>query len=141
MYPRENRIAIQGQMDEIVHARDFVAATAHKVGLSDKSIHHCALAVDEICTNIIEHGYKHQGNEKLIEIICVAEPTRLIIIIRDEGPAFNPLMHSDPDPKANLDMREHGGWGIFFVKEVMDQVVYSRDGEFNQLTLSKNLNI
>ena len=53
-----------GRLDEIARARDFVAAVARNVGLSEKSVHHCALAVDETCTNIIEHGYQHQGHDK-----------------------------------------------------------------------------
>ena len=141
MYPHENRLTIMGRLDEIARARDFVAAIARQVGLSEKSIHHCTLAVDETCTNIIEHGYQHQGHDKSIEVICLVEPFKFIINIRDEGPAFNPLLHDDPDPSADLEEREHGGWGIYFVKEFMDQVMYSRDGDFNQLTMSKNLSV
>lgn len=139
MYPQENRLTIMGRLDEIERARDFVEAAARKGGLSEKSVHHCALAVDETCTNIIEHGYQHQGHDKPIEIIYQIEPVKFIIRIRDVGPAFNPLLHDDPDPTANLDDRQHGGWGIYFVKEFMDQVYYSRDGDYNQLTMSKNL--
>ena len=139
MYPPENRLTIMGRLDEIARARDFVAAIARDVGLSEKSVHHCTLAVDETCTNIIEHGYQHQGHDKSIEIVCLVEPLKFIIRIRDEGPAFNPLMRNDPDPSTALEDREHGGWGIYFVKEFMDQVLYSRDGGYNQLTMSKNL--
>jgi anti-sigma regulatory factor (Ser/Thr protein kinase) len=139
MYPAENRLTIMGRLDEIARARDFVAAIARDIGFSDKSVHHCVLAVDETCTNIIEHGYQHQGHDKTIEIICLADPLKLIISIRDEGPAFNPLLRIDPDPATPLEEREHGGWGIYFVKEFMDQVLYSRDGNYNQLTMSKNL--
>jgi anti-sigma regulatory factor (Ser/Thr protein kinase) len=141
MYPQENRLTIMGRLDEIALARDFVEAIAREVGLSEKSVHHCALAVDETCTNIIEHGYQHDGHNKPIEIICQIDPGRFIIRIRDLGPAFNPLLHDDPDPTATLDNREHGGWGIYFVKEFMDQVNYSRDGDYNQLTMSKSLSV
>ncbi|MBA3874510.1 MAG: ATP-binding protein [Anaerolineae bacterium] len=139
MYPLENRLTIMGRLDEIARARDFVAAIARDIGLSEKSVHHCTLAVDETCTNIIEHGYQHQGHDKTIDIICRVEPAAFIITIRDESPAFNPLLRGDPDPAATLEEREHGGWGIYFVKEFMDQVLYSRDGDYNQLTMSKNL--
>ena len=139
MYPLENRLTIMGRLDEIERARDFVTAIAREAGLSEKSVHHCSLAVDETCTNIIEHGYQYQSHGKSIEIICQVEPVKFIISIRDDGPAFNPLLRTDPNPSATLEEREHGGWGIFFVKEFMDQVFYSRDGDYNQLTMSKNL--
>jgi serine/threonine-protein kinase RsbW len=139
MYPYENRLTIMGRLDEITRARDFVATIARNVGLSEKSVHHCTLAVDETCTNIIEHGYQHQGQNRSIEIICIVESTKFIICIRDDGPAFNPLLRADPDPATSIEDREHGGWGIYFVKEFMDQVFYARDGNYNQLTMSKNL--
>ena len=139
MYPLENRLTIMGRLDEIARARDFVTAIAREAGLNEKSVHHCSLAVDETCTNIIEHGYQLQGHDKSIEIICQVESLNFIIRIRDDGPAFNPLLRTDPNPNAPLEEREHGGWGIYFVKEFMDQVLYSRDGNYNQLTMSKSI--
>lgn len=126
-----------GRLDEIARVRDFVTAIAQEVGLSDQAVHHCALAIDETCTNIIEHGYQLDGANKAIEIICLINADRLIIHIRDEGPAFNPLIRPDPDSSADLEERSDGGWGIFFTKKVMDEVHYFRDGNYNQLTLSK----
>ncbi len=137
MYPLENRLTIMGRLEEIARARDFVTDIAHKIGLSEQAVYHCILAIDESCTNIIEHGYQLQGEDKVIEITCRVEGNKFIIIIRDEGPAFNPLSRNDPDPDATLDERNDGGWGVFFIKEVMDNVGYSRDGNYNQLTMSK----
>ena len=139
MYPVENRLTIMGRLDEITHARDFVSAIAQDVGLSEKSVYHCTLAIDETCTNIIEHGYQLNGDDKTIEIVCYKDPTGLVIEVRDESPAFNPLARENPDPTTSLEEREHGGWGIFFVKEIMDDVHYSRDGNYNVLTMSKHL--
>ena len=139
MYPVENRLTIMGRLDEITHARDFVAAIAQDVGLSEKSVYHCTLAIDETCTNIIEHGYQLNGDNKRIEIVCYKASTGLVIEVRDDSPAFNPLARENPDPTTALEEREHGGWGIFFVKEIMDDVHYSRDGNYNVLTMSKRL--
>lgn len=138
MYPVENHLTIWGRLDEIVRARDFVAAIAQDHGLSEKAVHHCTLAIDETCTNIIEHGYQMNGDEKTIEITCRKEPARLVIQIRDGAPPFNPLLRANPDPDTILEDREHGGWGIFFVKNVMDDVHYSRAGTYNELIMSKN---
>lgn len=106
--------------------------------MSDQAIHHCALAIDETCTNIIEHGYQFDGANKIIEIICQSSSSGLVIHIRDEGPAFNPLVRPDPDPTADLEERSDGGWGIYFTKKVMDEVQYFRDGNYNQLSISKH---
>lgn len=136
MYPLENRLTIIGRLEEVARACDFVAAIAHQIGMNEQDIHHCVLAIDETCTNIIEHGYKHDSSNN-IEIVCQLIDNGLAISIRDEGPAFNPLARSDPDPKMHLEDRADGGWGIFFTKKIMDDVRYSRDGTYNQLTLIK----
>jgi anti-sigma regulatory factor (Ser/Thr protein kinase) len=35
--------------------------------------------------------------------------------------------------------RERGGWGVYFIKKVMDEVAYERHGDRNQLTMVKHL--
>lgn len=137
MYPLENRLTIMGRLDEIARVRDFVVALAQEAGLNEQAIHHCALAIDEVCTNIIEHGYKLTGSMNTIEVICQLNADSLTIHVRDEGPAFNPLVRPDPDPMTVLEERSEGGWGIYFTKKVMDDIQYHRDGNYNQLTLRK----
>lgn len=52
------------------------------------------------------------------------EGDQFIITIIDDSPAFDPLGVPDPDVKAPLAQREPGGWGIFFIKKLMDRVDY-----------------
>lgn len=137
MHPFKESLTIAGQLDEVTRASNFVGMLARSLGLSEQSIHHCILAVDETCTNIIEHGYEYVGEGNRIEIICTGTDNKLIIEVRDEGPEFNPLAQPDPDPNLNLEDRKTGGWGIFFTKKVMDDVQYVRSGPYNILTLIK----
>jgi serine/threonine-protein kinase RsbW len=135
----ESRLVIPGILEQIVRAREFVAQIARQSGLGEQSVHHCQLAVDEVCTNIVEHGYQFQGYDKPIEIICRAEPPNFVIILIDEAPAFNPLDLPTPDPTQPLEQRHGGGWGVHFAKEMMDYAEYSRQGNYNRLTLVKRM--
>lgn len=135
----ERRLIIPGVIEEIPHACDFVVEAAEYAGLDERAVYHCQMAVDEACTNIIEHGYRHKGVDKVIEVICQHLPDQFVITLLDDSPAFDPLARAEPDPTASLNEREPGGWGIYFIKKLMDEVTYYRAGERNRLVITKKL--
>ncbi len=136
----ERRLTIQARLDQIETACDFVANLAEQSGLGSDAVYHCRLAVEEICTNIIEHGYGDaRVGEGLIEVTCVPKGRVFSITIMDDAPLFNPLDLPDPDPSQPLWERRGGGWGVYFVKRYMDRVVYSDYGERNRLTIEKRI--
>jgi len=139
MAAQESRFEIAGLLDQIPIACEFVADVARRAGLDERGIYHCQLAVDEACTNIVEHGYGLNGADKIIQLICRFDNQYLTIIILDNSPAFNPLDRPDPDPAMPLERRERGGWGIYFIKKLMDGVSYTREGRVNRLTMVKRL--
>jgi anti-anti-sigma factor len=134
-----SRLVISARLEEVRHACDFVVEAAETARLDERAVYHCQMAVDEALTNIIEHGYAYEGDKRQIEIVCEINTTHFLITIIDDSPAFNPLAHHSPDPAAPLDTREPGGWGIYFIRKLMDDVRYSRVSDHNHLTLVKNL--
>ncbi|GAB4510354.1 MAG: ATP-binding protein [Anaerolineae bacterium] len=137
MEAQEHRLTVPAILEHIEEACEFVSGIARTIGMSDDAVYHCYLSVEEICTNIIEHGYKYQGQDEVIEVVCLVESHLLTIVILDDAHPFNPLKLGDPDPKAPLMERRGGGWGVFFVKKYMDSVTYHYDGSRNQLVLQK----
>jgi anti-anti-sigma factor len=134
-----SRLVISARLEEVRHACDFVVEAAETARLDERAVYHCQMAVDEALTNIIEHGYAYEGEQSQIEIVCEINPTQFLITIIDDSPAFNPLAHHSPDPSAPLDTREPGGWGIYFIRKLMDDVRYERVNDHNHLRLVKNL--
>ncbi len=57
--------------------------------------------------------------------------------ISDDGVAFDPLKVPPPDLTADLESRPIGGLGVHFVKTLMDEVAYRREGDRNVLTMRK----
>lgn len=133
-----SRLVIPARLEEVRQACDSVVESAEQAGLDERAVYHCQMAVDETLTNIIEHGYQYQAEGNAIEIECQTSPDQFLIILYDNGPAFNPLEHEAPDPDAPLDTREPGGWGIYFIRRLMDDVRYERTRDRNRLTLVKN---
>jgi anti-anti-sigma factor len=135
----ENQLTIPGVINDVRRACEFVVQEARKAGLDDQSVYHCELAVDEVCTNVVEHGFRGDGANREINIRCNYDDERFSVTVMDDSKAFDPLSIADPDPKANLEDRKSGGWGIYFVKKLMDEVRYQHEGQQNQLVMVKRL--
>jgi anti-anti-sigma factor len=139
MIVEERRLKIPGLMERVPVACEFVVDAARHAGLDERAVHHCQLAVDEACTNVVEHGYRETGEVQSIDIICRNEGDRFSITVSDDSPAFDPLNKADPDPHATLENRTPGGWGIYFIKKVMDEVIYQYEASRNSLKMVKLL--
>lgn len=56
--------------------------------------------------------------------------------IVDTGRSFNPLEQPDVDTHLPLEQRA-GGFGIYLVRSLMDEVEYTRQGDENVLGMKK----
>jgi serine/threonine-protein kinase RsbW len=135
----ESRLSINAVVEDIENACAFVSSKAREAGMDDEAVYRCYLSVEEVCTNIIEHGYHYAGGGSQIELLCRYSKLWFTIVIIDDAPLFNPLSRIDPDPSAPLMQRPSGGWGIYFVKKFMDQVEYCHCNNRNHLIIRKRL--
>lgn len=137
MADAERRVTIAARYAEIWRAAQAAAGAARAAGLDDRGVHHCQLCVDEICANIIEHGYGGENAAQTIVVACrIREPGCLTIEISDSAPPFDPVSSGSPD-MVDDPARRPGGWGVLFVRRLMDEVAYRYEQGHNQLTLVK----
>lgn len=115
----------------------FIIDQAEQAGFPPKEIYAIQTAVDEACSNIIDHAY---GGENLGDIIInVKESTKIFqIILVDQGEPFVPEDVPAPDITSPLEIRKERGLGIFFMRNLMDKVVFDfSPTKGNTLTLVK----
>jgi serine/threonine-protein kinase RsbW len=93
------------------------------------------LAVEEVITNIIVHGYRKTGCA--IHLSCRFIPDAVSIEVADSAPRFDPLSIPEPEIGGAIDEREIGGLGIFLVRQVMDGISYRYENGRNILTMEK----
>ena len=126
-------------MDALQELRDFTESAADHSGLKRDDVFAFKLAVDEICTNIIQYGFK--GREPgLLSLSFDMKDNTATLIVRDNGKHFSPEQAQSPDLEAGWEERQIGGLGIFFVKELMDNVTYNQTDEgVNQFILEKKI--
>lgn len=123
-----NTLTLPGKLDALQPIAAFVLAAAHTAGLDDQTSYRLRLAVDEIATNIITHGYQNQQQACSLTISAEIDDTYLTILLEDEGPMY--------DPSAALDLesvsqpahdRPVGGLGIYLaLLWGVDQFSYQR---------------
>jgi len=123
-------------LDEL---RDFVESAATHSGLKPDDIFAFKLTVDEICTNIIQYGY--EGREPgLLSLTFEVVDGKARLTIRDDGKYFSPNQAKGPDLEADWESRQIGGLGLFFVRELMDNVTYNQtEQNVNQFILEKQI--
>ncbi|MBN1147288.1 MAG: ATP-binding protein [Anaerolineales bacterium] len=106
--------------------REFVGQAAQECGLDATAIYQVQLAVDEAFTNIVEHAYGGECDEN-IQCTCQASDEGLSVTLRDCGRAFDPSNVPDPDLEAALQERQVGGLGVYFIRQLMDEVEFKFD--------------
>ena len=86
-----------GTLDSLAPIRDFVARAAAAAGLDRSASYNLCLAVDEIATNIVTHGYQAAGlhGDLRVDADTEAEPGRLVIRVEDNGRPYDPAKHED----------------------------------------------
>jgi anti-sigma regulatory factor (Ser/Thr protein kinase) len=126
-----------GQYDRLGEIVDFVTAAAEAAGFETRDVQAVQLAVDEACSNIIEHAY---GGERRgdIECTCCIDGDTLVTTLSDRGAPFDLDAVPEPNLDAALEERSEGGLGVFIMRRLMDEIhhVFS-PGEGNILTLIK----
>ena len=120
-----------GQLAEI---RDFVSESAASLGAAPDTLEELRIAVDEAVTNVLIHGYAGAGD---IDIDVSGRGRDLVVRLRDRAPPFDPV-RAAPDALAPVEERvKPGGFGLYLIRENVDEVGYRRVGPDNELTLVK----
>jgi anti-sigma regulatory factor (Ser/Thr protein kinase) len=126
-----------GNFENLESISNFVVEQAREFGFSSKEIYAIQTAVDEACSNIIDHAY---GGENLgvIKISVKNTSKGLKIILYDNGEPFEPDAVPEPDLLSPLGARKERGLGVFFIRQLMDRVIFEfSPGKGNKLTLEK----
>jgi anti-sigma regulatory factor (Ser/Thr protein kinase) len=127
-----------GRYTSLVEISDFVAKSAQEAGLDSKAVYAVRLAVDEACTNIIEHGYGGESSGK-IECSCDIDPHGLTIKLRDWGIAFDPDAVPEPNFDVPLEKLKARGAGLYLMRKLMDEVQFTfQEKKGNLLVMVKN---
>lgn len=133
------QITLPAELESLPLFREHIKAVCHgTAGLDEQALYDVLLAVDEICTNIITHGYAGMDAGSIIQHV-EARAGELIVTLSDFGHAFEPVEPPAPDANASIEEREIGGLGLFFVHSSVDEIQYESSPTGNTTRLVKTL--
>jgi serine/threonine-protein kinase RsbW len=116
----------------------FTSDFAAQSGLSPSDLFALQIVVEELVTNVIHYGGVPPG-EPACSVTLTAGEGELVMVIRDRGAAYNPLLREDPDVTLPADKRPIGGLGVHFCKKLTEAQEYHREDGWNVLTLRRRL--
>jgi anti-sigma regulatory factor (Ser/Thr protein kinase) len=118
---------------------DFVDAFCDQAGIGERDQFDLRLAVEEVCANVMMHGYGDRAPGPL-EISFCADNETISVTISDRAEPFDPERAPSPDLDAPAEERRIGGLGWHLVRQVMDEVRYRYDPTYgNTVILTKRL--
>lgn len=131
-------IILRNNLSEIERLASTITQFGRENSFSDKTIFDINLALEEIVNNIILYAYEDK-NEHQINIHVELEGAELVLEVIDDGVPFNPLEIPEPDIDKPLQERQLGGLGLFFVRNLTDELEYRRDKDKNIFIMRKKI--
>ncbi|MEP6640927.1 MAG: ATP-binding protein, partial [Gaiellales bacterium] len=116
-----------------------VGDVAVEAGVEGERLEQLKTAVAEATMNAMEHG-NHYDPDLAVEIAVARSESALIVRITDHGGGRDISQAVAPDLEAKLEGRQSPrGWGLFLIKNMVDEVRTEGDGQRHTLELIVHL--
>lgn len=136
---RKFTLHVPSSTENLAMIRDFVTSVGTQAGLEDEDVSKLELAVDEACTNVIEHAHRGDVTKEVI-VRAEFDERALRIEVFDTGAGFDPSAVPQEDVGQLVHERRSGGLGLRVMRTLMDEVSYEIvPGNKNRLRMVKRL--
>jgi serine/threonine-protein kinase RsbW len=119
---------------ELVAAR-ATEEIARLIGFPSRAIEQVRLAVIEACLNAFEHS---ESPDRRVYLNFISDEDKLLIVVRDFGKGFDPLEVRQPDIHEKIGAMNKGGWGLYLIRKLMDEVFFERVSAGTCLRMTKH---
>ena len=128
-------IILTNSMSEIEKLPAVTVRLARRFGFDEACRNRLNLILEEALVNVIDYAYP-KGESGEIELRILHDAAgKIIFRISDSGTPFDPTLGGNADIQADIEERPIGGLGIFLIKNLSDNVSYSRVDGRNVLTI------
>ena len=121
-------------------ALERVSAIVAPLGLEDARLKRLETAVGEATMNAMEHGNQYRVEQPvMVRVLTEADLVR--VQITDQGGGAAEREAEVPDIEAKLaGLQRPRGWGLFLIKNMVDEAHETSDGDLHTLELVMHLN-
>jgi serine/threonine-protein kinase RsbW len=111
--------------ESITVLENLIEEIASKYQIADDTFANMMTCLNEVVTNAIIHGNKQDQAKKVI-VNAEVDSKRVVWTVTDEGEGFD--YNHLPDPTAEENLEKLTGRGVFIVKHLADQCIFSARG-------------
>jgi len=129
-------ISIDARIAETSRVADQVESFGRDQRVASSAVNDLNVALDEVVSNIVRHGGE-TARAHLVVIRIGLAGGWFFAEVRDQGVPFDPVAYVAPESRGGK--RAPGGLGLVFVRALMDEVRYTREGQSNVLFLAKSV--
>jgi serine/threonine-protein kinase RsbW len=128
------RERLRNQMSAVGGAQKSFEAFLEARSVDAETTFRAVLALEEAVTNVIKYACD-DGREHAVLLEARLAPAELVLVVSDDGRAFDPCVAPPPDRQRPAEERAPGGLGIHLLRKLTVRMHYERSGEWNRLTL------
>jgi anti-sigma regulatory factor (Ser/Thr protein kinase) len=132
-------LTLPGELSSLEPITDLVLEQARLAGLDEHATYQLRLAVDELATNIVIHGYQEHHKSGNIVVSVDVDEHDLTVVLEDTAVPYDPTKRDVERVEEHFDKplekREIGGLGIYFVRQAVDDFRYEWQDGRNRSTL------
>lgn len=126
----ETKMELASKAENINEVEKLIDEIREQYPLSEDVYGNMLVAVTEAVTNAIHHGNKLNPAKK-VSVNCDYQENKVLFSITDEGLGFDHFHLPDPTSPENVE--KLNGRGIFLMKHLADQIIFSDNGRTVEL--------
>lgn len=117
---------VPGDATSLSVIRWVVTRLARAAGLSPEDVDQMETAVDEACSNVIDHAYKTMDHKPPLHIVIINAPESFTVDVIDEGQSFDFGQYKEPKFPDHWLEGNTRGVGLFLIHRCIDEVEYEK---------------
>jgi serine/threonine-protein kinase RsbW len=121
--------------ESLVEVESLIEGVKDRFDISEDVFGNILVALNEAVTNAIYHGNKSDPSKK-VHLEYRHSPNTITFTIADEGPGFD--YYNLPDPTAPENLEKECGRGVFLMRHLTDQLIFSENGRVVELNFKLN---
>ena len=119
-------LSIGNSMEEVMLISSGIYKFGRNRRINAETLNMLSLCIEEMAGNVVRHAFK-PGEKRWLDLTIVDKPEMLILRIRDNGAAFDPL--------AYLSTGTGEGFGILIIQKLAENIDYRRSMGLNNLII------